>query len=58
MNISLVIPLLNEAESLPELHDWIVTVMNREKFSYELLFIDDGSDDGSWEIITDLSSLS
>lgn len=55
MNISLVIPLLNEAESLPELHNWIVTVMDREKFRYELLFIDDGSDDGSWEIIANLS---
>lgn len=51
MDISIVIPLLNEAESLPELHQWIVRVMEKNKFSYELLFIDDGSTDGSWELI-------
>ncbi|SFJ87082.1 glycosyltransferase family 2 protein [Myroides guanonis] len=57
MNISLVIPLLNEAESLPELHQWIVKVMDREKFTYELLFIDDGSTDDSWKIISSLSKI-
>jgi glycosyltransferase involved in cell wall biosynthesis len=46
-----VIPLLNEAESLPELIEWIVKVMNENKFSYEVLLIDDGSSDDSWEII-------
>jgi glycosyltransferase involved in cell wall biosynthesis len=55
MDISLVIPLLNEQESLPELHDWLVSVMNKNKFSYEILFIDDGSTDDSWHIIQNLS---
>ena len=55
MNISVVIPLLNEEESLRELHDWIVRVMNANDFSYEILFIDDGSTDNSWKIISDLS---
>ncbi|GAB1856547.1 glycosyltransferase family 2 protein [Flavobacteriaceae bacterium MHTCC 0001] len=55
MNISVVIPLLNEEESLNELHDWIVRVMQSNRFSYEILFIDDGSTDKSWDIITSLS---
>ena len=55
MNISIVIPLLNEAESLPELHDWIVSVMQSNSYSYEILFIDDGSTDHSWETILKLS---
>ncbi len=55
MDISVVIPLLNEADSLTELHDWIAQVMQSNRFSYELLFIDDGSTDSSWEIITKLS---
>ena len=54
MNLSLVIPLLNEAESLPELHNWIVKVMQEHHFTYEILFIDDGSTDASWQIITKL----
>ena len=49
--ISIVIPLLNESESLPELHDWIVRVMHENKFSYEILFVDDGSKDNSWKTI-------
>ncbi|NMH28079.1 glycosyltransferase family 2 protein [Flavobacterium silvaticum] len=57
MNISLVIPLLNEAESLRELHSWIFRVMQEHRFSYEVIFIDDGSSDGSWEIIEALSVL-
>lgn len=56
MNISIVIPLLNEDESLPELHDWIVKVMNENNFSYEILFIDDGSKDKSWSVIEALSA--
>ena len=56
MNISVIIPLLNEEESLKELHDWIVRVMNANDFSYEILFIDDGSTDNSWKIISDLSN--
>ncbi|NCP21484.1 MAG: glycosyltransferase [Flavobacteriales bacterium CG_4_9_14_0_2_um_filter_35_242] len=55
MDISVVIPLLNEADSLNELHDWIAQVMQSNRFSYELLFIDDGSTDASWEVITQLS---
>ena len=55
MNISVVIPLLNEEESLKELHDWIVSVMQSNSFSYEIIFIDDGSTDNSWQIITQLS---
>lgn len=50
--ISVVIPFLNEEESLPELTDWIVNVMNANGFSYEILFIDDGSTDKSWEKVT------
>ncbi|MFD2727291.1 glycosyltransferase family 2 protein [Hyunsoonleella rubra] len=55
MNISVVIPLLNEEESLNELHDWIVQVMQSNHFSYEVIFIDDGSTDNSWKIIASLS---
>lgn len=55
MNISVVIPLLNEEESLNELHDWIVKVMQSNRYSYEILFVDDGSTDNSWKIIEALS---
>lgn len=55
MDISVVIPLLNEEESLNELHDWIVKVMQSNHFSYEILFIDDGSTDNSWKMIEELS---
>jgi len=55
MNISVVIPLLNEDESLQELHDWIVKVMQANQFSYEIIFIDDGSTDNSWQVIEALS---
>ncbi|GBF19005.1 MULTISPECIES: glycosyltransferase family 2 protein [Arenibacter] len=54
MNISIIIPLLNEEESLTELHDCIVRVMQSNHFLYEILFIDDGSTDGSWDIISKL----
>jgi len=56
MNLSIVIPLLNEEESLQELHDWIVSVMNAGNYSYEIIFIDDGSSDNSWTIIEKLST--
>ncbi|MDO9260911.1 MAG: glycosyltransferase family 2 protein [Flavobacteriaceae bacterium] len=56
MNISVVIPLLNEEESLRELHDWIVKVMQSNRFLYEIIFIDDGSTDTSWEVIETLSA--
>lgn len=54
MDISVVIPLLNEAESLPELYNWIAKVMQSNSFSYEIIFIDDGSTDTSWKIIQEL----
>lgn len=57
MQISIVIPLLNEQESLKELHDWIVQVMQSNHFSYEIIFIDDGSTDGSWNTISELSKV-
>ena len=55
MDISVVIPLYNEAESLPELYAWIERVMQANGFSYEVIFVNDGSTDGSWQVITDLS---
>ena len=58
MDISVVIPLYNEAESLPELHSWIKKVMVENNFSYEVIFIDDGSTDNSWEIINKLQQTS
>jgi glycosyltransferase involved in cell wall biosynthesis len=55
MDISVVIPLLNEEESLKELHNWIAKVMQTNKYNYEIIFIDDGSTDDSWKIIEQLS---
>jgi len=55
MNLSLVIPTFNEEESLIELTSWIVKVMEEHSFSYEILYIDDGSKDKSWEIISNLA---
>jgi len=55
INISVVIPLFNEEESLPELAAWIVNVMQQNNFSYEVIFVDDGSKDKSWEVITQLN---
>lgn len=55
MDISLVIPLLDEEGSLEELHSWIVEIMESNNYSYELIFIDDGSNDNSWNIIRSLS---
>nr|WP_297785802.1 glycosyltransferase family 2 protein [uncultured Allomuricauda sp.] len=57
MQISIVIPLLNEQESLKELHDWIVQVMQSNHFSYEIILIDDGSTDESWKTISELSKI-
>ena len=54
MDISIIIPLLDEAESLPELAAWIEKVMNENRYSYEVIFIDDGSNDNSWCVIQEL----
>jgi len=56
MDISLVIPLKDEEESLPELSEWISRIMNANNYSYEIIFVDDGSTDNSWKIIEQLSS--
>lgn len=58
MDISVVIPLLDEEESLPELFAWIERVMKEHNFSYEVIFVDDGSKDGSWNIIKSLKEKS
>ena len=55
-NVSIVIPLFNEDESLPELYQWIKRVVDENKLSYEIIFIDDGSKDKSWSVIENLSS--
>ena len=55
MQLSIIIPLLNEEESLTELYNWIASVMQSNSYSYEIIFIDDGSTDKSWKIITALS---
>lgn len=54
MDISVIVPLFNEAESLPVLHEWIVRVMRDNNFSYEIIFINDGSTDTSWQVIKQL----
>ena len=56
MDVTLVIPLLNEAESLEELFYWVKKIMNKNDFQFEVIFIDDGSNDNSWDIIERLSS--
>ena len=56
MDISVVVPLFNEAESLPELAAWIEKVMTENSFTYEVLMINDGSTDNSWEVIKKLSA--
>lgn len=56
MNLSIVIPLLNEEESLNELYRWIAGVMTKNNYSYEVIFIDDGSTDGSWQLIQELAA--
>ncbi|MEC8682921.1 MAG: glycosyltransferase family 2 protein [Bacteroidota bacterium] len=55
MQLSVVIPLLNEKESLQELYDWLIRVISKEGYTYELLFVDDGSTDGSWQKIEALT---
>src|SRR3954465_5611050 len=56
MDLSIVIPLYNEEESLPELCEWIVRVVNANNYSYEIIMVDDGSTDDSWDVIEKLSA--
>ncbi|MBP5523950.1 MAG: glycosyltransferase family 2 protein, partial [Bacteroidaceae bacterium] len=55
MDISVIIPLFNEEESLGELHAWIKRVMDENHFTYEVIFVNDGSTDGSWNVIESLA---
>lgn len=57
MDISVVVPLYNEEESLPELTSWIARVMSEHRFTYEILFVDDGSTDTSWRVIEELKTV-
>ena len=54
MDLTIIVPLLNEEESLTELASWIRKVCNEKNFSYEIIFIDDGSSDNSWKVIEDI----
>ena len=56
MDLSIVIPLIDEAESLPELTAWIEKVMNENHYTYEVIYVDDGSSDNSWDVIEELRS--
>lgn len=56
MDISIVVPLYNEAESLPELQAWIERVMKANGFSYEVIYVNDGSTDDSWGVIRSLAA--
>ncbi len=56
MNLTILIPLLNEEESLQELYTWILKVMQSNNYSYEILFLDDGSTDNSWTIIENFAT--
>ncbi len=58
MDISIIVPLYNEEESLPKLFEWIERVMNENKFSYEVVFVNDGSTDKSWEVVESLKKQS
>ena len=56
MDISVIIPLYNEAESLPELYAWITRVMAEHGYSYEIIFVNDGSTDDSWNVIEGIAA--
>ena len=56
MDLSVIVPLYNEDESLPELHSWIKRVMDTNGFTYEIIFVNDGSTDKSWQVIEDLAA--
>ena len=58
MDLSVIVPLYNEEESLPELVEWINRVMTENNFSFEIVLVDDGSNDSSWDVIKDLKSKS
>lgn len=58
MDISIVVPLYNEEESLPKLFEWIERVMTENKFSYEVIFVNDGSTDKSWDVVEALQKQS
>ena len=58
LDISVVIPLFNEDESIPELYAWIERVMKENHFTYEVIFVNDGSTDRSWDVITELAAKS
>ena len=58
MDISVIVPLYNEAESLPKLYEWIARVMKENHFSYEVIFVNDGSTDDSWKVIEELKAKS
>jgi len=55
MDVSIVIPVINEAESIPELSEWIENVMKENSYSYEVIYVDDGSTDTTWKVVEDLS---
>src|SRR6187402_1231464 len=57
MNLSILIPLLNEEESLQELYTWIISIMKSNNYSYEIIFLDDGSTDESWNIIEGFATI-
>ena len=57
MDISVIVPLYNEDESLPELSAWIARVMDAHRFTYEIVMVDDGSNDTSWQVIESLSTV-
>jgi glycosyltransferase involved in cell wall biosynthesis len=54
MDISVITPFLDESESLPELADWIQRVAEANHYTYEIIMVDDGSSDGSWEVVQEL----
>ncbi len=56
MDLSVVIPLYNESESIEELNKWIINALNIESISFEIIYINDGSSDGSWNIIKSLAN--
>ena len=56
MDLSVVIPLYNESESIEELNNWVTNTLNSKSISFEIIYIDDGSSDGSWDIVKSLAN--